>query len=265
MKNNIPEIDSSNLLIRGESIDYWRDQFDISEDLFVLSPDLSEKIIKRYQTRYYISKGVIFRDYSNFYIEGLPLVGAGTIISAGVFLDKRSKIGDGVELYPNCYIENSEIGDSSIILPGSVIRDSIVKTGTQIGPYSHLRSGVKIEDGAKVGNFVEMKKSVFGKRSKAMHLSYVGDATVGEDVNIGAGTITCNYDGVNKNPTIIEDKVFIGSGTELIAPVTIEENSYVAAGSTINEDVPRDSLAVARGRQRIIKGWSKRKKGKKSD
>lgn len=262
MKNKTPDIDSSNLLIRGENVDYWRSQFDISENIVILSPAESEKIIIDYQIRFYISRGVIFRDYSNFYIEGLPVMGNGTIISSGVYLDKRSKIGSDVKLYPNCYIENSEIGDSSTILPGSVIRDSIVKNGTQIGPYSHLRSGVKIEDGAKVGNFVEMKKSVFGKRSKAMHLSYVGDATVGEDVNIGAGTITCNYDGVNKNPTIIKDKVFIGSGTELIAPVTIEENSYVAAGSTINEDVPRDSLAVARGRQRIIKGWSKRKRKK---
>ncbi len=262
MKNDTPEIDSSNLLIRGESIDYWKSQFDISENIPDLPPDESEKLIVRYQVGYYISKGVTFRDYSNFYIEGLPPVGSGTIISAGVFLSKNSIIGNSVELYPNCYIENSEIGDSSIILPGSVIRDSVVKKGTQIGPYSHLRSGVRIEDGAKVGNFVEMKKSIFGKRSKAMHLSYVGDATVGEDVNIGAGTITCNYDGVNKNPTTIKDKVFIGSGTELIAPVTIEENSYVAAGSTINEDVPRDSLAVARGRQRIIVGWSKRKRKK---
>lgn len=260
MNKNTPEIDSSKVLIRGESFDFWRKQFDISEDISVLSPDDAEKIIVRYQIGYYMSEGVLFRDYSNFYIEGLPAIGTGTLISNGVFLDKRSRIGDCVELYPNCYIENSEIGDSSVILPGSVIRDSIVKKGTQIGPYSHLRSGVMIEDGAKVGNFVEMKKSVFGKGSKAMHLSYVGDATVGEDVNIGAGTITCNYDGVNKNPTIIKDKAFIGSGTELIAPVTVGENGYVAAGSTINEDVPADSLAVARGRQRIIKGWSKRKK-----
>lgn len=262
MNKNTPEIDSSKILIRGESIDFWLKQFNVSEEISMFSPEDSEKIIVRYQIKYFMSEGVIFRDYSNFYIEGLPVIGAGTIISPGVFLDKRSKIGNEVELYPNCYIENSEIGDLSVILPGSVIRDSIVKKGTQIGPYSHLRSGVKIEDGAKVGNFVEMKKSVFGKGSKAMHLSYIGDADVGKNVNIGAGTITCNYDGVNKNPTIIKDKVFIGSGTELIAPVTIEENSYIAAGSTINEDVPRDSLAVARGRQRIIKGWSKRKRKK---
>lgn len=262
MNKNTPDVDSSKILIRGETTDFWLEQFDISEDISILSPDDFEKIIVRFQIKHFMSGGVIFRDYSNFYIEGLPVIGSGTIISPGVFLDKRSKIGNGVELYPNCYIENSEIGDLSVILPGSVIRDSIVKKGTQIGPYSHLRSGVKIEDGAKVGNFVEMKKSVFGKGSKAMHLSYVGDAIVGKNVNIGAGTITCNYDGVNKNPTIIKDKVFIGSGTELIAPVTIEENSYVAAGSTINEDVPRDSLAVARGRQRIIKGWSKRKRKK---
>jgi len=265
MKKNFPEPDVNDLLIRGESIDYWRTQFGITDDLTQGAPFEVEKIVVEYQSRYYLSKGVIIRDFSNFYIEGLPEIGKGSVISSGVFLDSRSKIGNSVELFPNCYIENSEIGDSSVILPGSVIRDSMVRNGTQIGPYSHLRSGVTIEEGAKVGNFVEMKKSHFGKGSKAMHLSYVGDATVGENVNIGAGTITCNYDGKNKNPTVIKDGSFIGSGTELIAPVTIEKNSYVAAGSTINENVPADSLAVARQRQRIIKGWSKRKRQKQSD
>ncbi len=260
MNKDTPASETSEFLIRGEEIDYWLENLDISEDLSGSSPDMVEAIIIRNQVQYYTSKGVKFRDFSNFYIEGLPSIGDGTIISTGIFLDKKSVIGKGVELYPNCFIENSKIGDFVVILPGSVIRDSVVKEGAKIGPYSHLRSGVIIGNGAKVGNFVEMKKSVFGRGSKAMHLSYVGDATVGEDVNIGAGTITCNYDGVNKNPTIIKDKAFIGSGTELIAPVIIEENSYIAAGSTINEDVPEDSLAIARGKQRIIKGWSKRKR-----
>lgn len=253
------------IIIRGRDARFWCENLKIEEDLSALPPDEQEKIIVRRQAEYYSSKGVIFRDYSCFFIEGLPPIGTGTVISTGVYIDSTSVIGKDVQLYPNVYTEDSEIGDFSVILPGSVIRGSIVKQETQIGPYSHLRNGVVVENGAKVGNFVEMKKTLFGEGSKAMHLSYVGDATVGKEVNIGAGTITCNYDGVNKNPTVIKDKSFIGSGTELIAPITIEANSYVAAGSTISEDVPRDSLAVARQRQRIIPGWSKRKKGKKSD
>ena len=125
----------------------------------------------------------------------------------------------------------------------------------QLGPYCHLRNGTLVKAGAKMGNFVEMKKSVMGRDSKAMHLTYVGDARVGRKVNIGAGTITCNYDGEKKNPTVIGDNVFIGSGTELVAPVTIHGDSYVGAGSTITEDVPRHALAVARQRQKNIPGW----------
>ncbi|MEN8154724.1 MAG: DapH/DapD/GlmU-related protein [Acidobacteriota bacterium] len=265
MNNKTPGTKDKKPLIRGKDTGFWINNLNIAEDISTLPLDEQEKIIIRYQTEYYMGKGVILKDYSGFYIEGLPAIGEGSIISTGVFIDSDSTIGKSVEIYPNSYIEASEIGDTSVILPGSVIRGSVVKVGAQIGPYSHLRNGVVIENGAKVGNFTEMKKTIFGKSSKAMHLSYVGDAIVGEDVNIGAGTITCNYDGVNKNQTIIKDRSFIGSGTELIAPVTIEENCYVAAGSTINEDVPPDSLAVARQRQRVIKGWSKRKKRKKSD
>ncbi len=265
MKNKTPGNKDIKALIRGKDTGFWINNLKIKEDISTISLPEQEKIIVRYQVEYYLGKGVTFRDYSGFFIEGLPSIGEGSIISTGVFIDSDSIIGKHVEIYPNSYIEDSEIGNSSVVLPGSVIRGSIVKDNTQIGPYSHLRNGVVIESGAKVGNFVEMKKTFFGKGSKAMHLSYVGDAIVGKDVNIGAGTITCNYDGVKKNQTIIKDKAFIGSGTELIAPVTIEENSYVAAGSTINENVPPDSLAVARQRQRIVKGWSERKKRKKSD
>jgi bifunctional UDP-N-acetylglucosamine pyrophosphorylase/glucosamine-1-phosphate N-acetyltransferase len=137
-----------------------------------------------------------------------------------------------------------------------------VEKNVQLGPYCHVRLNSLVREGAKIGNFVEMKKSVLGQGSKAMHLSYIGDATVGRKVNVGAGTITCNYDGVNKNPTRIGDRVFIGSGTELVAPVSIQNDSYVAAGSTITEDVPRHALAVARQRQRNIRGWVLRKRRK---
>jgi len=149
-------------------------------------------------------------------------------------------------------------------LPGTIVRDSIVEKNVQLGPYCHLRNGSLVKNGAKIGNFVEMKKSVFGHGSKAMHLTYIGDARVGRKVNIGAGTITCNYDGKNKNPTVIEDNVFIGSGTELVAPVTVKRNSYVGAGSTITENVPQNALAIGRQRQRNIPNWVLRKKKKKA-
>ncbi len=215
-----------------------------------------------YQVAELMKNGVTVEDYGNFYIEGMPPVGEGTSIAAGVVLKGDCEIGKNVTLYPNAYLENAKIGDNCTVLPGCVIRDSALEKDAQIGPYTHLRNGALVKEGAKMGNFVEMKKSILGKGSKAMHLTYIGDADVGEKVNIGAGTITCNYDGVNKNKTIIEDNVFIGSGTELVAPVAVRKNGYVAAGSTITEEIPEDSLGVARERQRNIIDWVKRKRSK---
>lgn len=206
--------------------------------------------------------GVAIEDRGRFYMEGLPVVGRGTRIGSGVVLRGDCRIGRNVVIHPNCCISDSRVGDGCVILPGSLVFDSLVESGAQLGPYCHLRLGSRIRRGARVGNFVEMKKSDFGAGSKAMHLSYIGDATIGRRVNVGAGTITCNYDGVKKNPTRIGDNVFIGSGTELVAPVVVRADSYVAAGSTITEDVPRHALAVARQRQRNIKGWVLRKRAK---
>lgn len=206
--------------------------------------------------------GVRVEDRGRFYMEGLPAVGRGTRIGPGVVLRGDCRIGRNVVIHPHCCIESSRIGDGCVILPGSLVFDSRVESGAQLGPYCHLRLGSRVRRGAKVGNFVEMKKSDFGAGSKAMHLSYIGDATIGRKVNVGAGTITCNYDGVKKNPTRIGDNVFIGSGTELVAPVVVRADSYVAAGSTITENVPRHALAVARQRQRNIKGWVLRKRKK---
>lgn len=221
-----------------------------------------EAFVVDYQVTELLKNGVAVEDYSNFYIEGMVPVGEGTSIATGVVLKGTSEIGKNVNLYPNSYVENSKIGDNCVVLPGCIVRDSVLEKDAQIGPYTHLRNGALVKEGAKMGNFVEMKKSVLGRGSKAMHLTYVGDAEVGEKVNIGAGTITCNYDGVNKNKTIIEDNVFIGSGTELVAPVAVRKNGYVAAGSTITEEIPEDSLGVARQRQRNIIDWVKRKRNK---
>ncbi len=206
--------------------------------------------------------GVVVDDCAHFHLEGLPRLGRGTRLGPGTVIRGQSRIGRGVTLTANCYVENSVIGAGCLLLPGAVVIDSRVEKNVQLGPYCHVRLGSRVRRGAKIGNFVEMKKSDFGRGSKAMHLSYIGDARVGGRVNVGAGTITCNYDGVNKNPTRIGDDVFIGSGTELVAPVTVASDSYVAAGSTITENVPRHALAVARQRQRNVKGWVLRKRRK---
>jgi len=207
--------------------------------------------------------GVTIEDPATAYIDGDVTVGADTILHPGVFLEGRTTIGSGCEIHSGVRIVDSQIGDRVTILNHSVITGSRVASGASVGPFAHLRSGSDIREGARVGNFVEMKKAVLGAGSKAGHLSYLGDATIGAKVNIGAGTITCNYDGAKKNQTVIGDGAFIGSDTQLIAPVTVGNGAYVGSGTTIREDVPDGSLAVSAGKQRNIEGWVDKKKGKK--
>ncbi len=219
-----------------------------------------ENCVVDFQISYLLSQGVEIEDYNHFFMEGLPPVGEGSKIGSGVVLKGDTRIGNNVEIYPHAYLENATIGDDCIILPGCVVRDSQLQAEVQIGPYTHLRNGCLVKKGAKMGNFVEMKKSILGEGSKSMHLSYIGDTEVGSGVNIGAGTITCNYDGKNKHKTTIEDQVFIGSGVQLVAPVTLGKKCTIAAGSTITEDVPGDSLGIARQRQSNIPGWARKKR-----
>ncbi len=219
-----------------------------------------DRFVTGFQASELLKSGVELEDYFNFYIEGLPPIGQGTRIATGVVIKGDSRVGENTVLSPHAYIEDSEIGDGCMVLPGCVMTGAHLEKGVTIGPYTHLRPGSRLKQGSKAGNFVEMKKSVLGEGSKANHLSYIGDCLVGEKVNIGAGTITCNYDGKNKHRTVIEDNAFIGSGTELVAPITIRKNSYVAAGSTVTEEVPPDSLAVARQKQRNLVGWVERKR-----
>jgi len=259
---------NKNIKFRGESLDFWKNRFPDIIFPEIQFPDNLNEIetkIKELQINLFTKKNIRIEDYNNFYIEGRVEIGDNSIISSGVVIKGASVIGKNVVLYPNVYIENSDIGDNSKLLPGSIIIESSLKGDNQIGPYAHIRMGSIIESEAKVGNFVEMKKSKFGNGSKAMHLTYIGDSEIGKKVNIGAGTITCNYDGVNKNKTIIEDNVFIGSGTELIAPIKIGENAYVAAGSTITSEVPKNSLGVAREKQSNIDDWVLRKNKKKKN
>ncbi len=197
--------------------------------------------------------GVTLIDPGATYIEGEVQIGADTVIYPNCYLMGKTVIGSGCLLEPDVKICDSKIGDNVIIKMGTVMSESLVAGEAQIGPYTHLRPLSDIREKAKVGNFVEVKKSVLHAGAKASHLTYIGDADVGEKVNVGAGTITCNYDGKNKFKTTIEPGAFIGSNTALVAPVTIGAGAYVGAGSTITKDVPPETLAVARGRQTILK------------
>jgi bifunctional UDP-N-acetylglucosamine pyrophosphorylase/glucosamine-1-phosphate N-acetyltransferase len=189
-------------------------------------------------------------------------VGTDTVIEPFVQLIGKTKIGADCRIRSYSVITNCEIGDRVLIRPGCMLEDSIVRDAAELGPYSHLRPGSDIGEGAHVGNFVETKKTRLGKKSKANHLTYLGDAEIGEGVNVGAGTITCNYDGVNKSKTIIDDGAFIGSDTTLVAPVRVGRNSYVAAATTVTEDVPEDALAIGRAPQANKKDWAKERRAR---
>lgn len=189
-------------------------------------------------------------------------IGTDTVIEPFVQLIGRTKIGADCRIRSYSVITNCEIGDGVLVRPGCILEDSIVGKGAQLGPYSHLRPGSDIGEGAHVGNFVETKKTRLGKGSKANHLTYLGDAEIGENVNVGAGTITCNYDGVNKHQTVIGEGAFIGSDSTLVAPVRIGSGAYVGAASCITEDVPDDALAVGRGRQVTKEGWAAARRAK---
>ena len=187
-------------------------------------------------------------------------IGPDTVIEPFVQLLGKTKIGADCHIRSYSVIKDTEIGDGVTVLPSCVMDDSHIAKGAIVGPYSRLRPGSDIGEGAHLGNFVETKKIKLGKGSKANHLTYLGDAEIGEGVNVGAGTITCNYDGVHKHKTVIEDGVFVGSDATLVAPVTLGKGSYVAAGSCITDDVPADSLALGRARQTVKEGWAREKR-----
>ncbi len=187
-------------------------------------------------------------------------VGADTVIEPFVQLLGHTRIGADCRIRSYSVIANSVLGDRVTVKPGTIMEDSRVGAGAVLGPYTHMRPGSEVGEGAHLGNFVETKKIKLGKGSKANHLTYLGDAEIGEGVNIGAGTITCNYDGVNKHQTVIEDGVFVGSDSTLVAPVRIGRGAYVAAASCITEDVPADALALGRARQTVKEGWARAKR-----
>jgi bifunctional UDP-N-acetylglucosamine pyrophosphorylase / glucosamine-1-phosphate N-acetyltransferase len=187
-------------------------------------------------------------------------VGPDTLLEPGVQLLGKSRVGAGCTIATGSILSDVTVGHRVTIKPYSVMYSSHIADEAQLGPFTHLRHAVRMEEGARVGNFVEAKSTVIGQGAKAMHLSYLGDARIGSETNVGAGTITCNYDGVNKNPTTIGRRVFIGSDTALVAPVKVGDGAYIAAGSTITDNIPSDALAIARGRQVNKPGWAARRR-----
>lgn len=201
--------------------------------------------------------GVTVADPLRLDIRGTVTAGRDVYIDINVVLVGNVKLGDRVRIGPNCFIRDAEIGDDAELMPNCVVNGATIGPKCEVGPFARLRPGTRLHRGVHIGNFVEVKKSEIGAGSKANHLTYLGDAVVGEKVNVGAGTVTCNYDGVNKFVTEIGSGAFIGSGTMLVAPVTVGENATIGAGSTITHSVPADKLTLERGKQVTVDGWKR--------
>lgn len=207
----------------------------------------------------FMLRGLTLIDPSRFDLRGNLIIDSDIIIDINVVIEGNVKIGSNTTIGPNTFLKNVKIGNNVTIKANCVIEDSEISDNCIVGPFARIRPGTKLDTGAKIGNFVEVKNTKIGKNSKASHLTYLGDCTIGNDTNIGAGTITCNYDGVNKYQTIIEDLVFVGSNTAIVAPVKIEKGAVIGAGSVIVEDAPAEKLTLARSKQITIENWSRKK------
>ena len=223
------------------------------------------RIVRQTKNEELMAAGVTIIDPATTYIDPDVHVGADTVIHPGVAIEGHSRIGAACEIHSHVRIVDSEIADKAVIQNFCLILGSRIAESASVGPFAHLRPESVVGEGARIGNFVELKKTTLGPGSKANHLAYLGDATIGAKVNVGAGTITCNYDGTSKHQTVIEDGAFIGSDTQLIAPVRVGKGAYVAAGSSITEDVPSGALGIARGRQTNVPDWVERKKTQPKD
>ena len=213
------------------------------------------RIVRQTKNTELMAGGVTIEDPQTTYVDPDVTIGPDTVIHPGVSIEGQTTIGGGCEIHSGARIIDSRIGDRVTVRNHCVISDSSLENDSAVGPFAHLRERVVVREHARIGNFVELKKTTLGTGAKAMHLAYLGDAQIGEKVNIGAGTITCNYDGVNKNQTTIEDGAFIGSDSQLIAPVTVGKGAYVGSGTTVRSNVPAGALAVSAGKQRNIDGW----------
>ena len=217
------------------------------------------------QARELMRRGVTLADPARFDLRGSLETGEDVFIDVNVVIEGDARIGSGVSIGPNCVIRDSHIGDGANILANCVIDNADIGARNKIGPFARIRPGSSLDEDVHIGNFVEIKQSEIGRGSKANHLSYIGDSEVGERVNVGAGTITCNYDGVEKHRTIIGDDVFIGSNTELIAPLKINDGATIAAGATISKDVEAGSLAMSKREAKVVKDWKRASKKKGSE
>ncbi|HEY0590791.1 MAG TPA: bifunctional UDP-N-acetylglucosamine diphosphorylase/glucosamine-1-phosphate N-acetyltransferase GlmU [Thermoanaerobaculia bacterium] len=224
-------------------------------ELGAVETELNRRTVERL-----MDEGVTFRNPASVSVDSTVTIGQDTAVYPFVVLEGKTSIGRECVIDPGVHLTNVVVGDGVHLKTGTVAEDAEIGDGATVGPYAHLRPATKLGRRSKVGNFVETKKVVFGEGAKASHLSYIGDAQVGANANIGAGTITCNYDGVRKHETILEDGVFIGSDTQLVAPVRVGKGAYVGAGSTITKDVPPGSLALSRTPQKNIEGWVEKKK-----
>jgi len=219
---------------------------------------IANEVLRQKKLKDLMLSGVTVVDPKTTYVDRTVEVGKDSILYPNCHLQGKTKIGERCIIEPNSKISDSLIGNDVTIRANSVITESKIEEGASIGPFAHLRPLSEVKSKAKIGNFVEVKKSVIGKGSKANHLSYIGDSLLGEDVNIGAGTITCNYDGFEKHQTIIGNRVFVGSNVELVAPVKVGNDSSIGAGTTVTKDVPEGALAISRVKQKNIKRWNKK-------
>ena len=217
-------------------------------------------MVRQQKNEELMAAGVTLVDPATTYIDADVVVGPDTVIHPLVFLEGNTKIGSACEIHAGARIVNSTIGDRVCVRNHTVVTDSTVEAGALLGPFAHIRPGSVVGEEAHIGNFVELKKASMGKGAKANHLAYLGDATIGAGTNIGAGTITCNYDGEKKHPTVIGSSVFVGTNSTIVAPVTLADGSYIAAGSTVTADVPAGALAIGRARQENKEGWVARRK-----
>jgi bifunctional UDP-N-acetylglucosamine pyrophosphorylase/glucosamine-1-phosphate N-acetyltransferase len=222
-------------------------------------------MVRQQKNEELMAAGVTLIDPATTYVDADVVVGADTVIYPCVYLEGSTKIGAACEIHSGTRIVNSTIGDRVCVRNHTVVTDSTVESGSFLGPFAHIRPGSLVGEDAHIGNFVELKKTTMGSGAKANHLAYLGDATIGAKTNVGAGTITCNYDGDKKHQTIIGNGVFVGSNSTLVAPVTLGDGSYIAAGSAVTADVPAGALAIGRARQENKDGWVAKRGVKKAD
>lgn len=245
------------LMIQGFSASYPQEALGIN-DRYQLAQ--AERYYQQQMAKQFTQQGVTFLDPARVDFRGQIKIASDVTVDVNVIFEGQVTIETGASIGPNCYIRNATIGKKVNILANSVIEDAIIQENAQVGPFARVRPGSYVGVNAKVGNFVEIKNTTVGNNSKINHLSYVGDATLGEYVNIGAGTITCNYDGVNKYKTYIDSEAFIGSNTALVAPIKIGKQATIGAGSVLTKDAPENSLTLTRSEQKTRHRWSRSKK-----